>query len=156
MTHPCFLEPQRLSFPQFEQSGRWRPSFEFYKSAAQTGVFVVAAVIALVVWPALAPPLIIIGISVGIARLVIKMTGVYNAPLTERMHYHLARFRDRHRLVQIVGLIAVLSIAMISWQAASLLAIPLGIYAAVVIGLDRKTGAQQANAQGDATRTSCF
>lgn len=114
-----------------------------YSTAAKTMLFVVGGGLAHAFYPVFAPPLFMIAGSIVVTRLVIKLAERYHFQPLEKAQVSLAHFRDKHKYIQIAAAIGILAVAIFSWQVACILAIPFGIYAAVVVGLDYYGAAQE-------------
>jgi hypothetical protein len=116
-----------------------------YNAAAKSMAFVIAGGIAFIFWPVLAPPLLTVACTIAATRLVIKISNIYAFKAVEKLQLKLACFRDKHKLIQVASVIAIVVVGAFCWQAACVIAVPFGIYAAVIIGLDYYKATQAVN-----------
>lgn len=129
--------------PTFESSYDWSAIPRAVLNAAfKTAFFVVGGMCVLVFSPTIAAPIFTIAITVFVSSLAIKILDHYHIKVIERVQLQIARFRGLHRYLQIAALAGVLATAIFCWQLACVLAIPLGIYIAVVMNIDHKRCAQ--------------
>lgn len=137
------LPTNNFTFPEFKKSWKPKLSFTAYQTAAKAAAFFIAGGISLFLWPAIAPPLLVIAGTVVATRLVIKIIDLYTPPLGEKALLCFAHFHGKHLFLLVVGVVIVLATAILCWQAACVLAIPLGIYLTVVSELNYYTAAQE-------------
>lgn len=123
-----------------------------YHAAAKASTFAIAGAIAFAFWPTFAAPLLTIAGAIVATRLVVKIAERYHFKAVEKVLIQLSVFRTKHKYIQVAAVIGIIAITFFCWQLACALAVPVGIYAAVVIGLDDYIGLQsygrkQANAR---------
>lgn len=133
----------QTAFVAIAQTMTAEAAFAVYEAAVKSVAFVIAGLAAIIFFPALAPPLFIIAGVIVATRLVIKIGNVYNVEIIDKVQTFLAYFRDKHKYIQLAALIGILAVALFSWPAACVLAVPFGIYAGVVIGLDYYVSVQE-------------
>lgn len=137
------INPATYQFPTFQKPANLPVVAPIlYNAAAKAMTFLIAGGAAYVLWPVLAPPFFTISATIVATRLVIKVAELYNLKLIEKTQLYLAQFRDKHKYLQIAAVVGILAVSIFCWQAACVLALPFGIYAAVVVGLDYYIGAQ--------------